>query len=249
MGRGVEDERRASGGLIMLAQPFSPPVLHPGNGGRCGGAASAAHMSLRKRTKAEVCEAFIFKLRERRTIDLDAPGVIEGIQQHFQLLPTRYGARGRPPACRGCPGVRELSVCGPGRSAGRQHWQPGCAQPQADAGLRARGPLGRLVPGQAGGCGRASPRQRTRQRGPAAKFRQPGHFAYRGAARCRPTPRAAGPSTELSGAVRAGGVGTGGGEVAVPAQEPAKARLRQLAQPAGGCPACCRPAAASHARC
>ena len=40
----------------------------------------------------QVCEAFIFKLRERRTIDLDAPGVIEGIQQHFQLLPTRYGA-------------------------------------------------------------------------------------------------------------------------------------------------------------
>ncbi len=75
----------------MLAhQPFSPTVLHPGNGGRCG-ASTSAHMSLRKRTKMEVCEAFIFKLRERRTIDLDAPGVIEGIQQHFQLLPTRYG--------------------------------------------------------------------------------------------------------------------------------------------------------------
>jgi hypothetical protein len=87
----------------MLAQPFSPPVLYPGNGGRCGGAASAAHMSLRKRTKAEVCEAFIFKLRERRTIDLDAPGVIEGIQQHFQLLPTRYGARSRPLASSGPP--------------------------------------------------------------------------------------------------------------------------------------------------
>ncbi|KAK9825662.1 hypothetical protein WJX81_007564 [Elliptochloris bilobata] len=38
----------------------------------------------------EVFEAFIFKLRERRTIDLDAPGIVEGIQQHFQLLPTRY---------------------------------------------------------------------------------------------------------------------------------------------------------------
>ena len=114
-----------SADVRMLAQqPFSPPVL--GNIGRCG-ASTSAHMSLRKRTKAEVhlyaataglllsrlawqpparvagvqgcallaaqvCEAFIFKLRERRTIDLDAPGVIEGIQQHFQLLPTRYGA-------------------------------------------------------------------------------------------------------------------------------------------------------------
>ena len=109
---------------MLAQQPFSPPVL--GNIGRCG-ASTSAHMSLRKRTKAEVhlyaatagpllsrlawqrlarvawaqgcalhsgqvCEAFIFKLRERRTIDLDAPGVIEGIQQHFQLLPTRYGA-------------------------------------------------------------------------------------------------------------------------------------------------------------
>ena len=107
---------------MLAQQPFSPPVLS--NIGRCG-ASTSAHMSLRKRTKAEVCfnaagilpvlarvaafckragvrgcawhigqvcEAFIFKLRERRTIDLDAPGVIEGIQQHFQLLPTRYGA-------------------------------------------------------------------------------------------------------------------------------------------------------------
>ena len=109
---------------MLAQQPFSPPVL--GYIGRCC-ASTSAHMSLRKRTKAEVhlsccdcrpfavlarvaafckragvrcsalqagqvCEAFIFKLRERRTIDLDAPGVIEGIQQHFQLLPTRYGA-------------------------------------------------------------------------------------------------------------------------------------------------------------
>lgn len=49
-----------------------------------------AHQSLRKRTKAEVSEAFIQRLRDRRSIDLEVPGVIESIQKHFQLLPTRY---------------------------------------------------------------------------------------------------------------------------------------------------------------
>lgn len=50
----------------------------------------AAQNSLRKRTKAEVSEAFIQRLSDRRSIDLEVPGVIESIQQHFQLLPTRY---------------------------------------------------------------------------------------------------------------------------------------------------------------
>ena len=49
-----------------------------------------AQHSLRKRTKAEVSEAFIQRLSDRRSIDLDVPGVKESIQKHFQLLPTRY---------------------------------------------------------------------------------------------------------------------------------------------------------------
>ena len=65
---------------------LSPPV-----GGFCGTAMSGtAQHSLRKRTKAEVSEAFIQRLSDRRSIDLSVPGVVEGIQRHFQLLPTRY---------------------------------------------------------------------------------------------------------------------------------------------------------------
>lgn len=50
----------------------------------------SAQQSLRKRTKAEVSAAFIQRLSDRRSIDLEVPGVIESIQKHFQLLPTRY---------------------------------------------------------------------------------------------------------------------------------------------------------------
>ena len=50
------------------------------------------HTHIRRRSRTEVCDAFIQGLRARGTtaIVLDSPGVIEGIQRHFQLLPTRY---------------------------------------------------------------------------------------------------------------------------------------------------------------
>lgn len=84
--------------MVTLAASPSLSCWSPGGGisspvgGSCGLAAmsSSGHLSLRKRTKLEVCEAFIQKLRERGTIDLDAAGVVEGLDQHFQLLPTRY---------------------------------------------------------------------------------------------------------------------------------------------------------------
>lgn len=63
--------------------------LSPGACGSFGGN-SAAHLALRKRSKSEVCEAFLQRLRERHSFDLDLAGVIEGIQEHFQLLPSRY---------------------------------------------------------------------------------------------------------------------------------------------------------------
>ena len=73
-------------GLWSAGNFFSPPLA-----GFCGTAMSgAAQQSLRKRTKAEVSEAFIQRLSDRRSIDLEVPGVIESIQKHFQLLPTRY---------------------------------------------------------------------------------------------------------------------------------------------------------------
>lgn len=44
----------------------------------------------RKATRNEILEAFIANLRQRGSIDLDAPGVLQGIREHFQRLPTRY---------------------------------------------------------------------------------------------------------------------------------------------------------------
>ncbi|KAK9820247.1 hypothetical protein WJX72_007981 [[Myrmecia] bisecta] len=87
--------------LTLTASP-SPPgpagfwtgQLSPTLAGLCGPSSSmsqpSAQTSSRKRSKQEVADAFIQKLRERRSVDLDVPGVVEGIQQHFQALPTRY---------------------------------------------------------------------------------------------------------------------------------------------------------------
>ncbi|BDA41364.1 Serine/threonine-protein kinase STY17 [Coccomyxa sp. Obi] len=50
----------------------------------------AASEQLRRKTKQQVCEAFLQNLRDKKNFDLDAPGFVEGIKQHFQTLPTRY---------------------------------------------------------------------------------------------------------------------------------------------------------------
>lgn len=43
----------------------------------------------RSRTKTEICAAFLEKLGERRNLDL-TPELVEGVEQHFRLLPSRY---------------------------------------------------------------------------------------------------------------------------------------------------------------
>lgn len=43
-----------------------------------------------RRTKEEVCNAFLATLAERGDIDVDAPGFRHSIRQHFDSLPTRY---------------------------------------------------------------------------------------------------------------------------------------------------------------
>lgn len=45
---------------------------------------------MRRKTKQDVCDAFLEQLRERGDIDIGAAGFIEGICQHFERLPTRY---------------------------------------------------------------------------------------------------------------------------------------------------------------
>jgi hypothetical protein len=43
----------------------------------------------KSRTKMDVCSSFIEKLQSRRNLDL-TPALLEGIEQHFRLLPSRY---------------------------------------------------------------------------------------------------------------------------------------------------------------
>lgn len=50
---------------------------------------ATGQQQLMRRTKQEICAAFIARLRERKSLDV-TPEVIEGIKQHFASLPTRY---------------------------------------------------------------------------------------------------------------------------------------------------------------
>ena len=52
--------------------------------------ANSSHLSYRKKTKHDVCDAYLDKLRERGDVEVDAPGFVLGIRQHFDRLPTRY---------------------------------------------------------------------------------------------------------------------------------------------------------------
>lgn len=54
------------------------------------GLSSALRSSLRKRTKHELCETFLARLRESREVDVDEAGFVDSVREHFQLLPTRY---------------------------------------------------------------------------------------------------------------------------------------------------------------
>lgn len=44
----------------------------------------------RKRSKQEVCEAFIKNLLERGDVNVEQPGFLDGVRAHFEKLPTRY---------------------------------------------------------------------------------------------------------------------------------------------------------------
>lgn len=70
--------------LATVSPPFQG-LRTPG----CG-MTEAASEQLRRKTKQQVCEAFLQNLRDKKNFDLDAPGFVEGIKQHFQTLPTRY---------------------------------------------------------------------------------------------------------------------------------------------------------------
>lgn len=71
------------------SQPLSPTLAPMLGSSQPGPAAPVAPGSFRRSTKADVCAAFIEKLRERRNLDL-TPQLVEGVEQHFRLLPSRY---------------------------------------------------------------------------------------------------------------------------------------------------------------
>eukprot|EP00798_Chlamydomonas_sp_ICE-L_P026183 gene26183-11908_t len=49
-----------------------------------------AHISNRKRTKQQICSSYIAALTRRPDADVNAPGFLQGIKDHFERLPTRY---------------------------------------------------------------------------------------------------------------------------------------------------------------
>ena len=44
----------------------------------------------RKRNKREICDEFVQCLARRGDVNVDAPGFVESLRQHFDRLPTRY---------------------------------------------------------------------------------------------------------------------------------------------------------------
>lgn len=72
-----------------FGQQFSPQLASMASNLAVTASGQSSSHQYRKKTKAEVCAAFIDKLRERRNLDL-TPQLLEGVEQHFQLLPSRY---------------------------------------------------------------------------------------------------------------------------------------------------------------
>eukprot|EP00798_Chlamydomonas_sp_ICE-L_P004277 gene4277-14388_t len=51
---------------------------------------SWASSTLRSQTKKDICALYVEHLVARGGLDVESPGFIEGIKQHFDSLPTRY---------------------------------------------------------------------------------------------------------------------------------------------------------------
>lgn len=71
--------------------PWLPPQFSP-HTAIMAGTPPTQHATFhppRARTKMDMCAAFLDKLQTRRNLDL-TPELVEGIEQHFRLLPSRY---------------------------------------------------------------------------------------------------------------------------------------------------------------
>ena len=142
--------------VMLLASPqahFSPE----GGSGMAGlSPASAVPSSLRKRSKLDVCDAFLARLREKGSLELDDFAFIEGVQQHFRSLPSRYALDVGPRRSRLPALTQGASI---GRAASPESWGCRCrststawtSSTTAPAGLCSGGPLRPVLPGPARG--------------------------------------------------------------------------------------------------
>lgn len=70
--------------VVLLASPAHSPAWGHMTALNSSALGSSGHHALRKRSKVEVCDAFIQRLREKGTVDLDDFAFVEGLQQHFR---------------------------------------------------------------------------------------------------------------------------------------------------------------------
>jgi hypothetical protein len=75
---GMQQQAHASGS--------SSPVYVPGT--------AAQLLTSRRRTKQEICEAYLLQLSQRGDLDCSDPAFIQAVRAHFDRLPTRYALVG-----------------------------------------------------------------------------------------------------------------------------------------------------------
>ena len=108
-------------GVAMAASPAPSSSALAGESAR---SLLSSQSSLRRRSKAEVAAAFIANLRSRGSVDVDAPGFVEDLRQHFETLPSRWGARGGAAKPNCLPLSASTTQLPPTRPPGRPHALP-----------------------------------------------------------------------------------------------------------------------------
>lgn len=81
-----------SGSLGNLAHSLggSLPIAYQGRSFGKRDSSKGVIMLRRQTARQDALDSFIAALRARGTIDVDQPGFVEGMREHFELLPSRY---------------------------------------------------------------------------------------------------------------------------------------------------------------
>jgi hypothetical protein len=80
---------------MLLVAPFNALATQQGMQQQASlnyGHQEAGHPLLfaRRRTKHEICEAYLQELKSRGDLDCSDPGFVQSVRAHFDRLPTRY---------------------------------------------------------------------------------------------------------------------------------------------------------------